>query len=290
MKKKIAGVYSSGYKHAVGDAFKVINIFPNGNNLGDKMSPFYMIDYQPETYYEPSDKKRGVNVHPHRGIEPVTLVYQGAVAHTDSAGHHGIVGPGDVQWMTAGKGILHKEYFEEEFSRKGGNLQMIQVWTILPKAFKYVEPGYQTLLKDEIKKVTLEEGEVRIIAGSYQGVESPVKTYSPMNLLDVTLKQDGGMKIDCPAEYNMGILILEGKLKLNEVEAGKEQFVLFENEGEVLEILAMEDAKFLILNGKPLNEPAVHKGPFVMNTEEEIEQAFADVAAGKFGSLENEVV
>lgn len=290
MKKKIAGVYSSSYKHAVGDGFKVINIFPNGNNLGDKMSPFYMIDYQPETYYEPSDKKRGVNVHPHRGIEPVTLVYQGAVAHADSAGHHGIVGPGDVQWMTSGKGILHKEYFEEEFSRKGGNLQMIQVWTILPKAYKYVDPSYQTLLKEEIKKVTLEEGEVRIIAGSYQGVESPVRTYSPMNLLDVTLNKDGGMKIDCPADYNMGILILEGQLKLNDVEAGKEQFVLFENEGEVVEILASENSKFLILNGKPLNEPAVHKGPFVMNTQEEIDQAFADVAAGKFGYLENEVV
>ncbi|MBB2148906.1 pirin family protein [Pedobacter gandavensis] len=290
MKKKIAGIYNSNYKHAVGDAFKVINIFPNGNNLGDKMSPFYMIDYQPETYYEPSDKKRGVNVHPHRGIEPVTLVYQGAVSHSDSAGHHGIVGPGDVQWMTAGKGILHKEYFEEEFSRKGGNLQMIQVWTILPKAYKYVEPGYQTLLKEEIKKVTLEDGEVRIIAGSYQGVESPVRTYSPMNLLDVTLNAGAGMKIDCPATYNMGILILEGQLKLNDVEAGKEQFVLFENEGEVLEILAIEKAKFLILNGKPLNEPAVHKGPFVMNTQEEIDQAFADVAAGKFGYLENEEV
>lgn len=290
MKKKIAGVYNSSYKHAVGDGFKVINIFPNGNNLGDKMSPFYMIDYQPETYYEPSDKKRGVNVHPHRGIEPVTIVYQGAVAHADSTGHQGIVGPGDVQWMTAGKGILHKEYFEEEFSKKGGNLQMLQVWTILPKASKYVDPSYQTLLKEEIKKVTLEEGEVRVIAGSYQGVESPVRTYSPMNLLDVSLNAGGGMKIDCPAEYNMGILILEGLIKLNDVEAAKEQFVLFENEGEVVEILAAEKSKFLILNGKPLNEPAVHKGPFVMNTQEEIDQAFADVAAGKFGYLENEEV
>lgn len=290
MKKKIEGVYDSTYKHAVGDGFKVINIFPNGNDLGDKMSPFYMIDYQPETYYEPSDKKRGVNVHPHRGIEPVTLVYQGAVAHADSAGHHGVVGPGDVQWMTAGKGILHKEYFEEEFSRTGGNLQMIQVWTILPKANKYVDPSYQTLLKDEIKKVTLEEGEVRVIAGSYQDMKSPVRTYSPMNILDVTLNEGGGMKIDCPADYNMGILIMEGQLKLNEVEAGKEQFVLFENEGEVVEILATEQSKFLILNGKPLNEPAVHKGPFVMNTQEEIDQAFADVADGKFGYLENEEV
>lgn len=290
MKKKIAGVYNSNYKHAVGDGFKVINIFPNGNNLGDKMSPFYMIDYQPETYYEPSDKKRGVNVHPHRGIEPVTIVYQGAVAHADSAGHSGIVGPGDVQWMTSGKGILHKEYFEEEFSRKGGNLQMIQVWTILPKASKFVEPSYQTLLKEEIKKVKLEKGEVRVIAGNYQDVESPIHTYSPMNLLDVTLNKDGEMKIDCPATYNMGILILEGELILNETVAGKEQFVLFENEGEVVEILATADAKFLILNGKPLNEPAVHKGPFVMNTAEEIEQAYADVASGKFGHLEAEQV
>ena len=290
MKKKIAGVYNSNYNHAVGDGFKVINIFPNGNDLGDKMSPFYMIDYQPETYYEPSDKKRGVNVHPHRGIEPVTIVYQGAVAHADSAGHSGIVGPGDVQWMTAGKGILHKEYFENEFSRNGGNLQMIQVWTILPKASKFVEPNYQTLLKNEIKKVTLENGEVRVIAGSYQGTESPVHTYSPMNLFDVTLNQDGGMKIDCPAGYNMGIFILEGQLKLNDTEAGKEQFVLFENEGDVVEILATADAKFLVLNGKPLNEPAIHKGPFVMNTIEEIEQAYADAAAGKFGSLEAEEI
>lgn len=290
MMKKIAGVYNSTYKHAVGDGFKVINIFPNGNDLGDKMSPFHMIDYQPETYYEPSDKKRGVNVHPHRGIEPVTLVYQGAVAHADSAGHQGIVGPGDVQWMTAGKGILHKEYFEEEFSRKGGNLQMMQVWTILPKANKYVEPSYQTLLKEDIKKVTLEDGEVRVIAGSYQDVASPVRTYSPMNLLDVTLNKGGGMKIDCPADYNMGIFILDGTLQLNGTTAGKEQFVLFENEGEVVEILATAQAKFLILNGKPLNEPAVHKGPFVMNTQEEIEQAYADAAAGKFGFLENETV
>ncbi|MCX2452257.1 pirin family protein [Pedobacter sp. PLR] len=290
MKRKIAGVYSSNFKHAVGDGFDVVNVFPNGNNLGDRMSPFFMIDYQPETYYKPSKRKRGVNVHPHRGIEPVTIVYQGAVAHADSAGHTGIVGPGDVQWMTAGKGILHKEYFEQEFSRKGGNLQMIQVWTILPKANKYVNPNYQTILNEEIKKVTLPKGEVRVIAGSYQGVKSQVHTYSPMDMLDVTLERGGMMKLDCPSDFNLGIFILEGQLEVNGVTGRKEQFVLFENQGDELEILASIDSKFLVLSGKPLNEPAVHKGPFVMNTAEEIEQAYQDVADGKFGYLEEEQI
>jgi redox-sensitive bicupin YhaK (pirin superfamily) len=292
MKRKIAGVYNSHYKHAVGDAFRVINIFPNGNNFGDRMSPFYMIDYQPETYYEPSEKKRGVNVHPHRGIEPVTLVYQGHIAHADSAGHTGVIGPGDVQWMTAGKGILHKEYFEDGFSRKGGYLQMMQIWTILPKANKFVEPNYQTLLKDEIKTVILNDnaGAVRVIAGSYSGESSQVKTFSQMNILDVILNKAGNIQITAPSEYNMGILILSGQVEINGINASKEQFILFENEGTTVDIIATEEAKFLVLNGMPLNEPAIHKGPFVMNTAEEIDQAFDDVNSGKFGYLEEEKV
>ena len=290
MQKKIAGIYTSNYKHAVGDGFNVINIFPNGNNLGNRMSPFFMIDYQPEKYINPTEKKLGVNVHPHQGIEPVTLVYQGYIAHADGAGHTEVIGPGDIQWMTAGKGILHKEYLEENFTRRGGNLQMIQFWTVLPKAHKFVDPDYQSIQSNDIKKVTLpgNTGMVRIIAGSYEETSSQVKTFSPMNVLDVQLQEGGSMNYSCPDDYNMGILVLTGSIQVNDSKAGKEQFVLFENIGSELTIQALETSQILILNGKPLNEPTVHKGPFVMNTEAEIAQAYADAKAGKFGYLEAE--
>lgn len=290
MQKKIAGIYNSNYKHTVGDGFNVINIFPNGNNLGDKMSPFFMIDYQPEKYITPTEKKLGVNVHPHRGIEPVTLVYQGYIAHSDGAGHKEVIGPGDMQWMTAGSGILHKEYLEENFTRKGGNLQMIQFWTVLPKAYKFVDPDYQSIRSGDIKKVVLpaNAGTVRVIAGTYEDTSSQVTTYSAMNVLDVQLNESGSMKVACPPGYNMGVLILTGEILINGAKAGKEQFVLFKNEGDEVEMEAMQTAQLLILNGQPLDEPAVHKGPFVMNTEEEIQQAYKDAKAGKFGYLQVE--
>lgn len=292
MQKKIAGIYNSNYKHAVGDGFNVVNIFPNGNNLGNRMSPFFMIDYQPEKFITPTEKKLGVNVHPHRGIEPVTIVYQGYIAHADGAGHSEVVGPGDIQWMTAGKGILHKEYLEENFTRQGGKLQMIQFWTILPTKYKFVVPDYQSIRSNDIKKAELPNnaGLVRVIAGTYENVSSQVRTYSPMNVLDVRLHTAGTIKISCPENYNMGLLVLTGTVSVNGQQADKEQFVLFENSGTNVAITATETAQLLILNGEPLNEPAVHKGPFVMNTEAEIEQAYADAKAGKFGFLKAEKV
>ena len=292
MQKKLAGIYDSHYKHAVGDGFNVINIFPNGNNLGNRMSPFFMIDYQPEKNILPTEKKLGVNVHPHRGIEPVTLVYQGYIAHADGAGHTEIVGPGDMQWMTAGKGILHKEYLEENFTKAGGKLQMIQFWTVLPTAYKFVDANYQSFRSADIKRVILPDngGQVRVIAGTYNGIPSQVTTYSPMNVLDAALNAGGLFNLSCPANYNMGILILTGEVDINGQKAGKEQFVLLENEGTDVTITAREASQLLVLNGEPLNEPAVHKGPFVMNTEAEIEEAYADAKAGKFGYLAVEEV
>lgn len=288
MKKLIERIVASpGSPHMVGDGFRVFNYIPGGGISQRRISPFLMLDFNPEYDFGPSERVRGVGVHPHKGFETVTIAYKGSVAHHDSTGSHGIIRPGDVQWMTAGSGILHKEYHEEAFSRSGGAFEMVQLWVNLPQKSKSVTPHYQELPASGMGKIELPEnaGIVNVIAGEFNGVAGPAETYSPVNLIDIKLNAGGEVMTSVPAIHNTGLLVVSGSVEVNGQAAAKHSFVLFENEGEDIHLKATEDSVLLLLSGEPINEPIVSYGPFVMNTKEEIDQAIMDFRAGKFGVL-----
>lgn len=275
--------------HMVGDGFKVTQYFPQGRNLFVRFSPFILLDYNPPCYFEPSNHRPGVGAHPHRGFETVTIDYDGKVEHHDNKGNHGIIGPGDVQWMTAGSGVLHKEYHETEFSKNGGILHMIQLWVNLPKKDKMVHPKYQSISKGDmgIYKIPENNGEIKIISGEVKGVKGPATTFSKINLYNVNLKNYGVVCLDEPSNFNTGILVINGRVKVNDERIFDEgEFILFDNvEGEIKIASISEESLFLVLSGEPLNEPVVADGPFVMNTEREISQAYNDFEDGKFGTF-----
>ena len=277
--------------HMVGDGFKVHNFFPSQPKIGMMgMSPFFLLDYGAKWLVPPSNTPRGVGVHPHRGFETVTIAYHGKVAHHDSAGNRGVIGEGDVQWMTAGAGVLHKEYHEEGFSKKGGILQMVQLWVNLPAKNKMTPAKYQAIENKEMKKVMLDDGEsyVDLIAGEYKGAKGPAFTFSPVNLFNAKLIKGAKASFSFNKIYNTGILIIEGEIKINNLKTAPENhFILFGNDGENIEIEAVENSIVLVLSGEPIIEPIASYGPFVMNTEAEIKQAFEDYNNGKFGYLED---
>lgn len=281
-------VFRADETHMVGNGFRVKQYFPGAKDITERFSPFILLDYNPPHYFEPSNVRLGVGAHPHRGFETVTIAYQGKVEHHDNKGNHGIIGPGDVQWMTAGSGVLHKEYHEEEFNKNGGMFHMIQLWVNLPKSHKMTDPKYQTLLKENMGIVELEDnkGEISIIAGEVSGVKGPASTFTNINMYNVNLKNHGDVTIKEPSSYNTGILILKGEVKINDSKVGSERdFILFENmEGDIQIESISEDAAFIVLSGEPINEPIVAYGPFVMNTEEKIRQAYNDMFSNKFGS------
>lgn len=272
----------------VGDGFRVYNYIPGAGIAQQRISPFLLLDFNAEFDFGPSDHVRGVDVHPHKGFETVTIAYKGSVAHHDSAGNSGVVRPGDVQWMTAGAGILHKEYHEQNFSKTGGPFEMVQLWVNLPKKDKSTPAHYQGLTKDQMGKVVLPDnrGQVNVIAGNYNGVAGPAKTYSPVNIFDIRLQTGGSTKTSLPAGYNTALLVVEGSVTVNGQAAGEHSFVLFKNEGEEIEVTATTDSIVLLLSGEPINEPIASYGPFVMNTQEEIYAAIRDFQEGKFGVLE----
>jgi hypothetical protein len=272
----------------VGDGFRVFNYFPSGNNIRKEISPFLMLDFGPSFDFGPSDKPRGVDVHPHRGFETVTIAYKGAVEHHDSAGNSGIIYPGDVQWMTAASGVLHKEFHETEFSKKGGPFEMIQLWVNLPKQYKMSTPKYQEISAKNKVLVPLagNAGEVNVIAGDFNGHKGAASTFTPINLFSVKLNKDGQLNLDIPASHNTAILVVEGGLEVNGKKASLHDFVLFANEGEHLQISAKENAVFLIMSGEPIDEPIAQYGPFVMNTQQELMEAIDDFNNGKFGRLD----
>lgn len=274
----------------VGDGFKVHNFFPSSDLIGMQgMSPFFLMDYNSKIILPPSDRPKGVGVHPHRGIETVTIAYHGRIAHHDSAGNSGVIGEGDVQWMTAGGGVLHKEYHEKEFSKKGGPFQMVQIWTNLPAKDKMTPAKYQAIENGMMGKYNLDNdtGVVEIIAGEYKGVKGPATTFSPMELYSTKLKKGATADFSFPRSNNTGFLVVEGDVRINGASiVAENNFVWFSHEGEEITLEALKDCIILILSGEPINEPVSAYGPFLMNTREEIQQAFDDYYSGKFGYLE----
>lgn len=285
--KKVINIYTHGSQHWVGDGFHVKNFFPS-NDIDRQTSPFLLLDYAGPTEFAPTHNPHGVGEHPHRGFETVTIVYQGSVTHRDSAGNHGTIHPGDVQWMTAASGVVHEEMHEKAFAEKGGTMEMVQLWVNLPKAKKYSPPSYQTLTSKNIPIVNLPEhaGIVRVIAGNYENMRGPAKVFTPINLYDVFLSASHEVTFSLPKGYNSGIFLLHGAIEINHEHVVEEaRFILFEPEGEKFIIKAKKDAKFLVLNGEPILETIVRYGPFVMNTTEELHQASEDYRSGKMGHL-----
>ena len=277
--------------HMVGDGFRVHNFFPSGYDIDQKrMSPFFMMDYNSKIDFSPREIPRGVGVHPHRGFETVTIAYHGKVAHHDSFGNSGVISEGEVQWMTAASGILHKEYHEKEFSKKGGPFQMVQLWVNLPAKDKKGTPKYQSITRDSIGKAELPGGIgiVEVIAGEFNGVNGPASTFTPIQMYNVRLKKGGTLSLNLPENFNTGILVVEGNVKVNGSEsAPQDHFILFNNDGETISIVAEDDAVLLVLSGEPINEPIAAYGPFVMNTYDEIQEAMDDFRMGKYGVLED---
>lgn len=273
----------------VGNAFYTTS-FIGGKIPRNRMSPFFAIGYNAEIEFEASEIPRGVGAHPHKGFETVTIAYKGKIEHKDSHGNHGIIGEGDVQWMTAGAGILHEEYHEENYSKTGGPFQMVQLWVNLPAKFKHVKPSYQELTYDNMSRVNLpnDGGFVNIVAGNYEGVQGKATTYSDMHLFNAYLKKGGKLDLAFPNHYNTAFLVIQGSISVNEEDiVKKDQFVLMENgTSDVFNITSLEDDTIvLLLSGDPINEPIAHYGPFVMNTQEEIIAAIEEFNSGKFGQL-----
>ena len=286
--KKVERIVAPPPRHWVGDGFNVHGFFPHGPLTGARMSPFFLLDYNALTEFPPREDPFGVGPHPHRGFETVTIAYKGKVAHHDSRGNGGVIGEGDVQWMTAGSGLLHKEYHEQEYNRQGGPFQMVQLWVNLRAKDKMTEPKYQAITNAEMGRVKLPGGgEVEIIAGEFAGVKGPASTFSPVHLYNLKLKKGETLELDYPAGYTTAILAIEGSATFNDVETlATDHLALFEREGEHITVTAVEDSVLLVMSGEPLNEPIAQYGPFLMNTQEEIVQAIHDFQSGKFGQLD----
>jgi quercetin 2,3-dioxygenase len=277
--------------HMVGDGFRVHNFFPQLPVIGlTGMSPFFLMDYNSKWEVPASDRQRGVGVHPHRGFETVSIAYHGRIAHHDSAGNSGVIGEGDVQWMTAASGVLHKEYHEKEFSMKGGLFQMVQLWVNLPAKYKMTPAKYQAIENKDMGKFSLDSGKgiVEIIAGEYNGVKGPAFTFTPMNVFNAKLSKGATADFSFPSNYNTGFLVIDGEVSVNGGKpAPEDSFIYFDRKGTEVHIEALKNSTVLILSGESINEPIASYGPFVMNTEEEIKEAYEDYYNGKFGYLED---
>ncbi|MBS3738008.1 MAG: pirin family protein [Psychroflexus sp.] len=289
--KTVELVASPRAPHFVGDGFRVHNFIPSGYRMDmQRMNPFIMLDYNSTYKFPPSDKAKGVGVHPHRGFETVTIAYKGKVAHHDSSGGGGVIEEGDVQWMTAARGVLHKEYHEEKWSKTGGDFQMVQLWVNLPKKHKMSAPKYQGITNKNINRHQLDNnaGEVEVIAGRYKNTKGVASTFTPINTLNAKLNSGGKVDFEFPAHYNTALLIIEGNVVINGKEnTPTDHLALMANDGESFEIEATDDATVLVLSGEPIDEPIAAQGPFVMNTREELREAFNDFNEGKFGHLED---
>lgn len=288
--KSVLGVFNAPRPHWVGNGFPVRSLF-SYQGQGKQLSPFLLLDYAGPMDFAPSDKPRGVGQHPHRGFETVTIVYKGELAHCDSSGEGGTIGPGDVQWMTAGAGILHEEFHSPAFTRTGGTLEMVQLWVNLPARNKGIAPRYQAILDRDIPSVDLPArgGTLRVIAGEYSGQRGPAQTFTPMNVWDLRLKAGGRNEFTLPAGWSVALVVLHGEVRVNAgTEVGEAQMAVLGEEGQVIDVEAGTDSVVLLLSGEPIDEPIVGHGPFVMNTEAEIAQAVRDFNSGAFGRIAKE--
>lgn len=285
--KNVLGRYGSARTHWVGDDFPVRSLF-SYESLGARISPFLLLDYAGPHTFTPTHQRRGVGQHPHRGFETVTIVYDGEVEHRDSTGQGGIIGPGDVQWMTAAGGILHEEFHASSFAHMGGPFRMVQLWVNLPANDKKRRPGYQAITADEIPTVELPDGagSVRVIAGRFRDVEGPAHTFTPINVWDVRLSQGADVSVDLPRGHTSILVVLSGRIMVNRKEQATDaEALLLNRDGEAVSISADTDTGMLVLTGEPIDEPIVGRGPFVMNSQEEIAQAMSDFRSGSFGGI-----
>jgi len=286
--KKVSAVYGAPQQHWVGDGFPVRSLFSYNSN-GDHLSPFLLLDYAGPMHFEPTGHPRGVGEHPHRGFETVTIVYHGEVAHRDSTGAGGTIGPGDVQWMTAASGILHDEFHSPEFTRSGGTLEMVQLWVNLPAKDKMSAPRYQHLRGGDIPEIALPAGAgtLRVIAGDYAGHLGAAKTYTPIDVWDARLKAGHCTSFNFLEGRTLAIVVLHGNVVVNGESINGLGFAVIDRTNQVVSVEAKNDTTLLILSGEPLNEPVVGRGPFVMNTEAEIRQAILDFSSGRFGQMQS---
>lgn len=285
--KNIEQIVAPRPAHFVGDGFRVHNFIPGVPGMSmQRMDPFIMLDYNSKYHFGPSEIPRGVGVHPHKGFETVTIAYKGRVEHGDSSGGGGIIGEGDVQWMTAASGVLHKEFHETEWSKTGGEFQMVQLWVNLPAEAKKGQPQYQAIENAQMPHYTLadEQGFIEVIAGEYQGVKGPATTFTPIHMSNLKAKAGAEVTYEFPTTYNTLLLVLEGSIKVNGSDVQQDHVAVMAHDGEQFTIEVTEDAIVLVLAGLPIKEPIAHYGPFVMNTQEELLQAFDDFNTGKFGT------
>ncbi len=285
--KSLVRVIRSGASHWVGDGFPVKTAFTY-QNAGRELSPFLMLDHGGPTRFEPTQQRRGVGEHPHRGFETVTIVYAGSVEHEDSSGGGGVIGPGDVQWMTAGSGLVHAEFHASDYATQGGPFEMVQLWVNLPAKDKMTAPGYQALAASDMNTVALpaDAGTVRLIAGDGFGAQGAARTFTPVQVWDVKLQP--GAQVAMPAEqgFGVGMLLIRGAVTVQGQSVSQGQLAVLSNEGAGVDLLAGEEgATLLWLSGEPILEPIAGYGPFVMNTKDQILQAMEDFQAGRMGSL-----
>ncbi len=287
--KRLIGVQGNDQGHWVGNGFPVRTLFFY-QQLGKEMSPFLMLDLAGPAEFPATTERKGVGTHPHRGFETVTIVYDGEVSHKDSTGQGGTIGPGDVQWMTAGSGILHQEFHSDDFAKRGGVLQMVQLWVNLPAKHKMTAPAYQAISSQSIPEIELSNssGLIRVIAGEHEGHVGPAKTFTPMNVFDIRLKKGEELVLPVADGWNTSVVVLRGALE-SAGESGSvakdAKMLMFSQDGADIKIKALEDSVALLLSGEPIDEPIVGHGPFVMNTRQEIDQAINDFNRGAFGSI-----
>lgn len=286
MTKSLVEIMRTDHSHWVGDGFRVRSLFSyNGDTAA--ISPFLLLDYGDPHFFPPNTtgRPRGVGQHPHRGFETVTIVYDGEVSHRDNHGGGGTIGPGDVQWMTAGAGVVHEEFHSKAYSEKGGPFRMIQLWVNLPAKDKMAHPKYQAILNSEIPAIPYEGGKARIIAGEFEGSKGPASTYTPINIWDVQQATAGKVKLDLPDGHTSMLVVLAGQIEVEGRKINPASIARFTVEGEGVEFEASADTRLLVLTGEPIREPVVGHGPFVMNTVAEINQAFRDFQTGRFGGI-----
>lgn len=287
MNKTIQSIHKAHPPHMVGDGLPVRNFFSYQDLGREVLSPFLLLDYGSPSHFPPTTKTLGVGMHPHRGFETVTFVFQGGLAHRDTAGNHGVIGPGDVQWMTAGSGVLHEELHSPEFQEQGGTLQMLQLWVNLPAKDKMTEPKYQTIRDEQIPVVSMAGGKanIKVVAGEFKGRRGPANTFTPVDLFDAHLQSDTRLTISVPEGRTAALVLLSGKIEVNnEQTIDSESLLILSRAGADFEIAAKVESHVVILSGEPINEPVVGYGPFVMNTREQITEAYNDFQNGKFGS------